>query len=234
MASFVETLRRDAWICDPRTSWFSSMTFDSEGPHAHAASTGAYVSALAEGRERTILRGPFPNEGLADWLSPRREADMRIIWPVERLEAVPLRYPVNAPSPVSREDTYYNFEIWLGRDFVYPTSELIEPFDDEACSCGESLVYHPETESHLFYEARIRVRCKNCGTEFDPSQRSARVRDPWSDEESEVPGGATFRFAVVVDCGKCFSEGLSGADEALRKLCEAHFGRPFQSIVDLY
>jgi hypothetical protein len=88
----------------------------------------------------------------------------------------------------------------------------------------------------LFYAPRMRTRCQACGRAFDPSERAATVRDPWTNEESKVRGGATFRFAVVVDCGKCWPAGESGfgANDELRKLCESHFNRSFYEVLDVY
>ena len=49
---------------------------------------------------------------------------------------------------------------------------------------------------------------KVCGAAFDPRTRKASVRDPWTNETSRVPGGATFRFALAIDCGKCWPNGF--------------------------
>jgi hypothetical protein len=162
-----------------------------------------------------------------------------IVWPVENqgTDPAPLRYPLNKPSPVSANDTYFDFELWLGRDHVYKTAEVIDPFEDERCACGAELVYDPESGNEsLFYAPRMRTRCQNCGKPFEPSERVAIVRDPWTNAESKVRGGATFRFAVVVDCGKCWPEDEAGfgVNEDLRKLCESHFHQSFYEIVEVY
>ena len=102
--------------------------------------------------------------------------------------------------------------------------------------CGAELRHEAESGSEsLFYAPRLLATCKQCGKPFDPSTRVAKVRDPWTNTESDMPGGATFRFALVVDCGKCWpDDGAFHVHPELRRLCEAHFGRPFDEIPSVY
>jgi hypothetical protein len=240
LAAFVEALRAGRWVCDPQLPSFEAMRFEGMRRNAHAAKTGAYVAKLAD----RILRvrdgagyAPLPSGDLAGFFTDARETDLQIVWPVENL-GDRLRYPLDKDPPnADPEETYYDLEMWLSRDYVYKMSEQIDPFDDTTCACGAELGYDPESGNEcLFFTSRILATCKECGQPFDASTRTAAVRDPWTNDTSDVPGGATFRFALVVDCGKCWPEDQDGfhAHADLHRLCETHFDRPFYEIVNVY
>jgi hypothetical protein len=149
-----------------------------------------------------------------------------------------LRYPLDTDSPADDpEETYYDLQLWLPRDYVYKTSEQIAPFADTRCACGAELQYDPEVEGRvLFHTSRMHAVCTQCGKPFDAATRATTVRNAWTNEPSSVPGGATFRFALVVDCGKCWPDDAGGfhVHPELRRLCEAHFRRPFYEIVNVH
>ena len=59
----------------------------------------------------------------------------------------------------------------------------------------------------------------SCKAVFDPRRLAAVVIDGWTGEKRLVYGGATSRFAVVVDCGKAMVKWRSvGAEPALVSL----------------
>jgi hypothetical protein len=230
LASFVEALRAQGYVVDPSKPSFSTMTYESMRHHAHAKATGALVMTPANTVAR-IEQGvgyeSFPKDDLAKWFSDREDSDVRIVWPVEHARS--LRYPLNKHSPAKADDTSYEIEIRLSREYSYVTSKSIDPFDDVRCACGENLVFEEEEDM------RIWRRCRKCGAPFVPSSLGAVVRDPWTQEPTEVRGGATFRFAFVIDCGKCWPDepGL-GIEPELRRLCEAHFAQPFYEVIEVY
>jgi hypothetical protein len=243
LASFVEKLRAGQWIADPTTPVFGELRFRMTRTSVHAAKTGAYLSKAASSIARLrdgagITPLPGDERGLANLLASERDSDFILVWPVENL-GERLRYPLDQDSPAADPDeTYFDFEMWLARDYVHVTSEQVQPFDDDdtRCSCGAALAYDPEgVDENLFFASRLMAACKQCGKAFDVSTRIATVRDAWTNAESKVAGGATFRFAVVVDCGKCWPEGGEfHVHPDLRRLTEAHFGRPFYEIVQVY
>jgi hypothetical protein len=193
------------------------------------------VGEYVVGIEVAGLHGREPAAELAEFFASESETDMQVVWPVlgDRL-----RYPLDEDSPADDPDeTYYDIELWLSRDYVYKMSEQIQPFDDDRCGCGAELVYEPEIDGKsLFYTSRMHARCNQCQKPFDASTRIATVKNAWTNAPSEVAGGATFRFALVVDCGKCWPEAEGGfhIHPDLRALCETHFGQPFYEIANVY
>ena len=72
---------------------------------------------------------------------------------------------------------------------------------------------------------------------FDPSLIQVVVRDAWTGKKSLVIGGAMYRFAVVIDCGKCIPERGPSAIKAnplFLKLCERVMGHEFYEVGDIY
>jgi hypothetical protein len=178
-----------------------------------------------------VGKAPFPIS--ADWLRGVWDKDVLLSWPVESLAQAQLKYPLERLAWPA-EETYYEFQIHWSRDYVYHVSELIDPFDDTRCKCGEELGY--EEQAHIFYDGRLKLNCPRCGVAFEASDLPAVVRDGWTAEEREVSGGATYRFAVVVDCGKAIPDDDVNATihPELRALCEQEFRRPFDEVGDFY
>lgn len=158
--------------------------------------------------------------------------DLQIVWPVTSMHGTGLRYPLT-PQP---DNPYYEFEIRLCENYVYPTSELIDPFREAPeCECGESLEFDEDINKDIFSSARIRFACPSCGKEFDPSLLLASVRNGWTgDSIGPIPGGACHRFAIVVDCGKCLPERECGAisfNSDLVDLCRRALGCEFHQVI---
>lgn len=136
------------------------------------------------------------------------EGDFKLIWPVESSKESGLEYPLT-PFP-EWGDAYYELEIHSATDFVYHTSEVIDPFREVACECGWHLEFEmpfrrwPDGPP-VFFEPRIYRLCPACGRAFLPQRLTARVRDGYTGEASQRAGGATYLFAVVIDCGKGFA-----------------------------
>ena len=190
------------------------------------------VLSRADG-DRRAWPSPFEAEDLAQL----GETDLRLTWDVERLGGSGLIYPM-AELPdedgAGPEEAYYALEIHLADDFVYETSETIDPFWDVAC-CGEALDDgQAEGQAGLppLFGPSIRRTCPRCGRAFRPQDHVAIVRDGRTGKTAERPGGATYRFAVSVDCGKCFPR--SGAAVAMNRdlvaIVERTLGRSFYEV----
>jgi hypothetical protein len=147
-----------------------------------------------------------------------------------------LRYPLR-PRPA---EPYYTLELHLCSDYVYHMSELIDPFPNKVwCACGQLLEYYAEGErSNIFSSSRIHCVCPNCRSDFDPARQCARVRHGWTGETiGFIPGGAAYRFAVVVDCGKCIPDREMGRidfEPDLVSVCKKRLGCDFYQLTDLY
>jgi hypothetical protein len=159
--------------------------------------------------------------------------DIQIVLPVERWGGSGLRYPFasrRAPDP----EAYYEIQIHLAAQYVHHASEIIDPLAATSCACGGHLEFEPLED--LFYASRLHLACPGCGEPFDPSALATTIRDPWTGEESTLLGGAAYRFALVIDCGKSLPEadGAFRLEPALPQLLSARLGRQFVDTRDLY
>ena len=123
-----------------------------------------------------------------------------LFWSVEnRNESGEPKYPLS-PFP-EFNDVYYDLELHVARDFVYHTSELIDPFGQVVCPCGRDLRFSEwdkplageRIESHNsagsdrytlsdtppkppLYDFRIYRFCPTCDRPFRPQDLVARVK----------------------------------------------------------
>ena len=142
--------------------------------------------------------GTLPNEVCGQLTSP----SLIMRWPIEFREKTTLKYPMAFMSEGEREDIYYNMELNFSEDFIHNCSEVIDPLLETRCSCGIELEYDPGDDD-IFYAPRIQGICK-CGKLFCPQEQVAVLRNGVTGQESEVSGGCVYRFAISIDCGKCF------------------------------
>lgn len=167
------------------------------------------------------------------WLPPRltpeyartafERAEARLTWDVEHLGRSGLRYPFVGDPPAG-DDTAYTVEIHVADDYVYAASELMDPFDDTACACGTELEYDPPGND-AFRAGRLRRICPACRRPFDPGERKAAGRDPWTGAAILVPGGLCYRFAIVLVAGKGVpSTRRLQVHPELRSLCQRVLG----------
>jgi hypothetical protein len=203
-------------------------------PPDPAVETGCYVH-LGEGEY-----SPFLCPCSAREIAAFGERDYRIVWTVDSINASGLTYPLS-PFP-DWGDAYYEIQLHVARDFVYHTSESIDPFDRVICQCGRSL--EPENEFSLwpddgppaFIDPRIPRNCPSCGSPFRPQELVAQIRDGRTGKAVDRRGGATYLFAVVIDCGKGFARQswpILASDEFL-ELVTTTLGQPFYQIGDFY
>ena len=184
-----------------------------------------------EDLERFIGRAAAENWVPYDKPEVRRGGKDRILsW---RIESPAIAYPL-APVDVPPQDRTFEIQIHVSSDFVYHASECIDPFESSACACGTQLDY--DSEDELFTDLRLPVACPVCGKAFDPSDLPAAYRHPVTGEESLLRGGASYRFAIVIDCGKCVPSESKAvtADPRFLELCQTELKAPFYEVGDVY
>jgi hypothetical protein len=155
---------------------------------------------------------------------------------------------------------YYDFEIHLmtAGYFAHDWAETIEPIEDSRCDCGEELDWvdfgvgmGPARTRALYKEffggyegvgiafspiqalSRLRDHCPSCGRPFDPSKRAAKARDPMALAPYTIPGGITYRFAMMIDCGNSLPITLAPTNHLkaeLVDLAQRHFGTKFYEV----
>jgi hypothetical protein len=195
----------------------------------HAASTGCYIQFSWKEAHS------FPCPPSEQDLAAAAARDFKLVWPVVSLEASGLRYPLTLmPEHIDPVDVYYDLEVNLGREYIYRTSELIEPFAHESCAaCGTSLsVPGDAMADDAAFGIQLYGHCPICGVEFRPEDRTALVYDPRVRSPGRpVPGGATSRFALAVECGKCWEYGSVPAERFLAG-CEEALGCRLEHVLD--
>lgn len=201
LSRLVDALLAGGFVTKAGTEGFRRMTFGTYTSYEYAERTGCYIH-LGDGTYSS-----FPCPCSTQDIAALGEQDFKIVWPVESSNESGLRYPLT-PFP-EWGDAYYELELHLAMDFVYHTSELIDPFREVICKCGRPLEYDDQTPlrpaNPVYYDGRIRRICPACGRPFRPQELTARVRDGYTGEASRRTGGATYLFAVVIDCGKGFA-----------------------------
>lgn len=226
LTNLVHALRRERWLLSPEAPELASLPFDTTTLYAHAKHAGFYIR---QGEQEQ----PGPAENLGDYLTARQGQDLLLSWPVESLAAWGLRYPLES-LPCDDEDAYYEFQLHVSQDYVYKCSEYIDPFDEPLfCGCGADLTYDlPFNQDPFGVGTRIAAKCPKCGTPFDPTDLPATARDLWTVDEYTLRGGLTYRFAVVIDCGKCFDETGRAFAVHLKQLVESTLGIATQEVED--
>lgn len=172
--------------------------------------------------------------------------DYRLIWPIQTAWTAGLKYALDQ-MPTARRGTDgpgYNLEIHSLNDYVYVSSELIASFPNvdpaaRPVPCkvsGTDIHYVSEPIDRMFDQlgSRIRHTCPTCSTIFKPQERRVSVRDGWTGERRDVAGGATYRFAIVIDCGTDIPEQRPNAVAEFKAICEAAIGQPLYEIGNAY
>jgi hypothetical protein len=234
LSRLVDALIDGGFVVRTGTDTCKRETINTFGdPPDPAVETGCYIH-LGEGKN-----SPFVCPCSAQDIAAFGEGDYRIVWTVDGSNESRLRYPLS-PFP-DWGDAYYELQLHAARDFVYHTSELIEPFNRVTCECGRSLA--PVDKFDLwadgpppFTDPRIPRTCPSCEIPFRPQELVARVRDGRTGKAVGRPGGTTYLFAVVIDCGKGFARQswpIRASDEFLALVTKT-LGQPFYEVGDIY
>lgn len=230
LARVIGRLVNEGGLLAPESPSLPHMRFD-EGSilNKHASSTGCYIQF------RWDEARSFPCPPSAEDLAAVTDRDFKLVWPVVSLKASGLHYPLTLlPDYMDPVDVYYDLEIHWGREYIYRTSELIEPFAYEACgACGANLnVPDDEILDEAVFHIRLYRRCPACGVEFHPEDRPALVHDPMALSPAHpISGGATSRFALSVECGKCWDSSAVPTEKFLAA-CEGALGFPLEHVLD--
>jgi hypothetical protein len=241
VAKLIELLREDKWIVDPIPANLERLRFEG-ARESFAKQTGGYAVRTVENkygadRAKQIVASTeaLPASITADWLdSPDRE-EVRLVWPVSSDDQRELvKYPLT-----HRPDggVSYALEVHRAPEYVYPVSDTIGALPI-TCTCGEELDFEWDEEEVVpaFRSANgIFAECDECSRTFDPAKGSAKIQNPFDGSSEHLPGGAAYRFALKVDCGKSFVKDpkLAFAPE-LVALVEKAFGRTFYEVGALY
>jgi hypothetical protein len=203
--TLISRLRATKYLADP-----AGQTFK---PDCHRGRLHSDGTAVHEGFEWQMGRTPQSGslKELRDQLAVNADKDIKIRWPNSDLQASGLLYPLS--STPDSEAVYFDIEFHLAKDTVYYLSEMVEPFDEPVqCKCGRPLASFDAGPQDLFYSARLPNECTACHTTTDFSNIPMILRDAWTGDEVPFKGGVTYRFAVVIDCGKMHP--AKGADIA--------------------
>jgi hypothetical protein len=240
IAKLVDRLRAEGWILDPASPALAELRLEGKR-NEYARATGGYAVKTVENRWPNDAVGrivgsteSLPAQITREWLDDPTREELRLVWPMRGQGRLPVKYPL---SRVPEGEVSWSLEVHRSPEYVYPISEAIDPIDTE-CKCGEDLEFEWDLDDLVpaFGAANgIFAECEDCSRTFDPAKRSATIRNPFDGSEQEVPGGAAYRFAIKVDCGKCFVEDakLAFAPE-LVALVEKEFGRSFYEVGSAY
>ena len=240
IVKLVERLRKEGWLIDPSSPDLSKLRFEgARGPRAKA--TGAYGVKTVENTFGADVAGtlaastdPLPAVLTAEWLEHPSREELRLVWPVAGDPPLPLKYPLSrAPEGALS----YTLEIHRADEYVYPSAEAIGPVPT-TCRCGEDQGFEWDDEELVpafGASTGIFAECEECSRTFEPSKGTATLTNPFDGAVTEVFGGAAYRFALKVDCGRCFvaDPKLAFAPE-LVALVENEFGRAFHEVGALY
>ncbi len=195
VCQLVKVLRAAGFLCDPRSPTFMAS--------AHMAGP---LSSQAdyEGFIWKVIPGPDKHAGslnaLELLLTALQEADVLVTWPNTDLNLSRLKYPLTVvPGP---EGVYYDIEMQLAAQTVYHTSEIIEPFEKIPSRCGRDIQQIDGPGDSPLYDSRLPNHCPSCGELMNYATLPMILRDGFTGAASKAVGGAAYRFAVVVDCGK--------------------------------
>lgn len=225
----IETLRQHRWILTPNSPELRVLPFSTMTYYAFARDVGIYAQT-ANGYV-TITQANFEH-----FLYMQEETDFLLGWPIENFGQSNLRYPLSPEpfnGPEEADGCYYELQLHFGKDFIYHMSEVVEPFDSPLiCACGRKMEYC--TNDEIFLDSRITRICPVCGYAFDVTDRVCRGRDGWTGQPFSILGGTAYRFALVVDCGKCFGTRPLQLNSDLRRLIESTLGTNIYEVPDFY
>lgn len=214
VAKLVEELRVAKWIAGG----------------GHAVKTIENVFGTDAAKRRAAQAEPLPSELTRAWLDHPSREEVRLVWPIESAAAAAVRYPL---SHEPGGELAWSLEVHRSPEYVYPIAETIDPIPTE-CACGEDLAFdwdEDEVVCAFTASSGIFAECEECSRTFDPSKGRADITNPFDDTTEEVLGGAAYRFAIKVDCGKSFvADAKLAFSPELVELVEKTFGRAFYEV----
>jgi hypothetical protein len=227
VCQLVKAFRTAGFLCDP-----SSPTF------AASAHRAGQLSGQAdyEGFIWKLLPGPDKHVGslsaLETVLANLQHSDVVVKWPNSDLNLSSLKYPLTLVP--GAEGVYYDIEFHLAAQTVYHTSEIIEPFETIRCQCGTDLRQIEWSGRSPLYDSRLPNPCPSCHQPINYASLPLTLRDGFTGTESRVVGGAVYRFAVVVDCGKYWPDGQAQVARGFLSGIESTLGVRTRVLRDFY
>jgi hypothetical protein len=135
--ALVAALRDEGWILGPDHPALRQLPFKQSRLYKPAQGHGYFARTV--GTSLGSFTAPLP-----DLFNDYAGQDLMVVWPVESLSASGLRYPLEPlpfDDPAEAANCYYEVQFHFSRDFIYRTSEIIDPFKPEpTCRCGDSLL----------------------------------------------------------------------------------------------
>lgn len=241
IAKLVAKLRAEKFIIDPKSADFSKLRFKGKRAENAKTSGGYAIRSVANtfGKDLAAkIAGstePQPAELTKDWLDDESREELRLVFPVDTDAPSPLKYPLTHQPDGGVVS--YAIELHRSLEFVYPISDDIEMVPTE-CRCGDDLAFDwddDEIVNPFGATTGIYAECDACSRTFDPSKGSAEVTNRFAETTSEVAGGAAYRFALKVDCGKNVKAEPSLAFvPELVTILSTEFGRDFYEVGSVY
>ena len=159
-------------------------------------------------------------------------SDVCLRWQVQDLATSGLRYPLAAiPGP---DGVYFDLEIHLVGETAYRTSEIVQPFEEIHCVCGEAIPEDWDPVDDPFGAARLPTNCPECAAQIDYAALPMTILDPMTGAPEGRSGGITYRCAVVVDCGKYYPDYGTQVDSDLIAVLTPVLGGDLRTVQDFY
>jgi hypothetical protein len=201
MANLANALREGNWVPKPEADGQSSKVVEllPGVPVALELPPTGVPFKKKPTKEQPFTAEPFT----ASWIEAHSEHELVLNWSVDDVHQAGVEYPfVFDPWPDSGPP-YFCLKLVLSHDYFYHTDETVTPFDNNAtrCACKEQLEYNGGFAPG-FSSGWIHYQCPKCGRTFDPTSLSCELVDGLTGKVSRSKGGLTFRFALLVDCGK--------------------------------
>jgi hypothetical protein len=221
----IQALRTSGFLCDPKSPTFTE-----------SAHRGYSANSDFEGFHWKLRSGPEKSSGSLDslerLLADHPESDVLVEWPNSDLKLSGLKYPLTIVP--GAQGVYYEVEIHLTEQTVYCTSEIIDPFNEITCRCGSETGQFEPSENSPIYDPRLPNHCPSCQTLMNYATFPMIVRDGWTGDESDAVGGVTYRFAIIVDCGKCWPESEATVTPEFLAIVEKALGITTRVFRDFY
>ena len=219
VVKLIERLKKESWISP-------------QGGHAVKTVENTFGNDAAA--KRSASTEPLPASLTASWLEEGDREELRLVWSMEGDASSPVKFPL---SQRPDGNVSYSLEVHRADEYVYPSANTIARVPT-TCNCKEDLSFEwdeDELVPAFGTSTGIFAECEECSRTFDPSKGSAIITNPFDKSTEEVRGGAAYRFALKVDCGKQFvADPRLVFSPDLVALVESEFGRPFYEFGALY
>jgi hypothetical protein len=199
LCELVKAMRAAGFLCDPGSPGFVASVHRSI-PVSNEADYEGFMWKLRPGPDRHA--GSLAT--LEQVWTNLQDGDAVAKWPNSDLLKSGLKYPLTLLP--GKEGVYYDIEMHLASQTVYHVSEIIEPFQEIRCRSGCIIQQMETPRSSPIYDSRLPNRCSSCAEPMNYATLPLTIRDGFTGVQSKVVGGAVYRFAVVVDCGKYWPE----------------------------